>query len=146
MDESFFEEFIKLLGFTHIQKQNSVDADILKFIGRIDLGVISQQFFIVIFLNKEKITVEDIQFVRKEMGKYVDKGLIISNSKITREAKRNAHKKNEVPIDIIDENGLKKRINEYKTESSGSIFFNNKHCTDYFFFKINRLQQLLSSQ
>ena len=48
------------------------------------------------------------------MSKNIDKGLIIANAIITREAKKNSRKKNEVPIDFIDYNELKKRTNEFE--------------------------------
>lgn len=114
MDERFFEKFIPHLGCSYISKQQSNNSNVLKFVGGLDLGVLYQQFYIVVFLNQEKITLEEMLFVRNEMSKNIDKGLIIANAIITREAKKNSRKKNEVPIDFIDYNELKKRTNEFE--------------------------------
>ena len=93
MDERFFEKFIPHLGFSYISKQQSNNSNVLKFVGGLDLGVLYQQFYIVVFLNQEKITLEEMLFVRNEMSKNIDKGLIIANAIITREAKKNSRKK-----------------------------------------------------
>jgi len=114
LDERFFEKFIPHLGFSYISKQQSNNSNVLKFVGGLDLGVLYQQFYIVVFLNQEKITLEEMLFVRNEMSKNIDKGLIIANAIITREAKKNSRKKNEVPIYFIDYNELKKRTNEFE--------------------------------
>lgn len=107
--ETFYEEFINSLGFTTIIKKESSN-DILKFFCTVELGIIFQQFLVFVFINKDIIDLNDILLVRSEMNKFIDKGLVVTVSKISRIAKNESRKKNNIPIDFINRTEIEKKL------------------------------------
>lgn len=112
--ERFYDEFINSLGFTLVHKKEC-DNKVLKYFCTVDLGIVFQQFLVFVFINKDIIDLNDILLVRSEINKFIDKGLIITTSKISRSAKNESRKKNNIPIDFIDKSGIENRLNRTLT-------------------------------
>lgn len=107
--ESFYYKLFQKFGFQTISKYNSDDI-VIKYIGVIELGIISYQFLIHVIHNKEEITNIDLENLRSEKNPYTNKGLIVTTAKVSKSAKKAKVKKNDLSIDIIDKNELYKRI------------------------------------
>ncbi len=107
--ERFYDEFINSLGFTLVRKKEC-DNKILKYFCTVDLGIVFQQFLVLVFINKKSIELDDILFMRSHINKFIDKGLIITTSKISRSAKNESRKKNNIPIDFIKKGEIQRRL------------------------------------
>jgi hypothetical protein len=108
--ENFYFSFLKELGFHTVSKNSSTSKSTLKFIGVIELGIISYQFLIHVLLESQIVTANDLMNLRNEKNPYTNKGLIISTATISKEAKKARVIRNDIPIDIIDKSELSKRL------------------------------------
>lgn len=115
--ELFYDKLLQNFGFQTISKL-SVNNSVIKYIGIIELGIISYQFLIHVIFDKEEITQSDLENLRAEKNPHTNKGLIITTAKISKNAKKAKFKKDDISIDIIDKIELKKRLTEidYKLE------------------------------
>lgn len=108
--EKFYSDFIKSLGFSSVIKTGNCN-NVLKFFCTIELGIIFQKFLVFVYINNNEIKLEDICFMRSEMDRFTDKGIIITKAKISRSAKKDSRKKNKIPIDFITKDEIIKRVN-----------------------------------
>lgn len=90
-------EKIGLQNITHLKLEESGTF----YLAGVDLGLTYFQFLIQIMDDRKEITKHDLDNLRKIKNPYIDKGLIITNAKITREAKRAKIQRNSIPIDIL---------------------------------------------
>lgn len=107
---NFYYSFLKELGFHTVSKNCSTTKSKLKFIGIIELGIISYQFLIHVLHEDQVVTATDLVNLRREKNPYTNKGLLISTATISKEAKKVRVIKNDIPIDIIDKTELSKRL------------------------------------
>lgn len=116
--ESFYFKLMQNFGFQTIAKLASNNNSIIKFIGNIELGITSYQFLIHIIHSKEEITKIDLENLRSEKNPHTNKGLIITTSKVSKDAKKARFKKDDISIDIIDKTEFIKRINDLNIKIS----------------------------
>lgn len=107
--EIFYQKLLQEFGFQTVSTINS-NYNIIKYIGIIELGIISYQFLIHVIYRKEEITKIDLENLRSEKKPHTNKGLIITTSKVSKDAKKARFKKDDISIDIIDKTELIKRI------------------------------------
>ena len=99
--EIFYQKLLQEFGFQTVSTINS-NYNIIKYIGIIELGIISYQFLIHVIYRKEEITKIDLENLRSEKKPHTNKGLIITTSKVSKDAKKARFKKDDISIDIID--------------------------------------------
>lgn len=116
--ESVYSRLVQNLGFQTIVKLASNNNSTIKFIGNIELGITSYQFLIHIIHSKEEVTKIDLENLRSEKNPHTNKGLIITTSKVSKDAKKARFKKDDISIDIIDKTELIKRINDLNIKIS----------------------------
>lgn len=116
--ETFYQGLLQKIGFQTVLKINSEAKDVIKYIGIIELGIISYQFLIHVIQSKEEITKIDLENLRSEKNLHTNKGLIITTSKVSKDAKKARFKKEDISIDIIDKTELIKRINDLNIKIS----------------------------
>ncbi len=116
--ETVYHTLLEKLGFQTVSKINRDSKNIIKYIGVIELGIISYQFLIHVIQGKEEITKIDLENLRSEKNPHTNKGLIITTSKVSKDAKKAKFKKDDISIDIIDKTELIKRINDLNIKIS----------------------------
>ncbi len=116
--ETVYHTLLQKLGFQTVSKINSDNKDVIKYIGIIELGIISYQFLIHVIQGKEEITEIDLENLRSEKNPHTNKGLIITTSKVSKDAKKAKFQKDDISIDIIDKTELIKRIKDLNIKIS----------------------------
>ncbi len=116
--ETVYHTLLQKLGFQTVSKINSDNKDVIKYIGIIELGIISYQFLIHVIQGKEEITKIDLENLRSEKNPHTNKGLIITTSKVSKDAKKAKFQKDDISIDIIDKTELIKRITDLNIQVS----------------------------
>lgn len=116
--ETFYHNLLQKIGFQTVLKINRDNKDVIKYIGVIELGIISYQFLIHVIQGKEEITKIDLENLRSEKNPHTNKGLIITTSKVSKDAKKAKFQKDDISIDIIDKTELIKRITDLNMQVS----------------------------
>lgn len=116
--ETFYHNLLQKIGFQTVLKINRDNKDVIKYIGVIELGIISYQFLIHVIQGKEEITKIDLENLRSEKNPHTNKGLIITTSKVSKDAKKAKFQKDDISIDIIDKTELIKRITDLNIQVS----------------------------
>lgn len=104
----FCRNFLVHLGFTNIKIKTSVQ--LLEASATINLGILSQEFAILIVQKEDVVKVKEILKFRNNMPKHTDKGLLISLGSFDKETKRESRAKGKVPIDLINGTALIDRL------------------------------------
>ena len=110
--ELFFYYFLKEHGFSSVAIIARNSGKEITAIAFIEIGIISYQFFIKFVVGNTIISATMLNKLRSEANAKTNKGLIITTSTFTREAKSAKRKKGEIPIDLIDGSQLTKRVKE----------------------------------
>ena len=110
--ELFLKHFLKEHGFSSVAIIARNSGKEITAIAFIEIGIISYQFFIKFVVGNTIISATMLNKLRSEANAKTNKGLIITTSTFTREAKSAKRKKGEIPIDLIDGSQLTKRVKE----------------------------------
>ena len=112
--ESFLECFVNKLGFASVAIIPVVKEEGSTAVGFIEIGVMSYQFLIKFVVSNTIISEKTLFRLRSEANPLTNKGLIITTSSFTREAKKAKKAKGEIPIDLVDGSLLVNKINTLK--------------------------------
>lgn len=110
--ELFLKHFLKEHGFSSVAIIARNSGKEITAIAFIEIGIISYQFFIKFVVGNTIISATMLNKLRSEANAKTNKGLIITTSTFTREAKSAKRKKGEIPIDLIDGSQIVNRVKE----------------------------------
>ncbi|MCB0388791.1 MAG: restriction endonuclease [Winogradskyella sp.] len=134
--EAFWIQFIETLGFTYVRVTENLNKNQLTLEGIINLGIVVQYFYFLVELERSALPIDLIKTIRDKARDYVHKGLLISLKTFNREVKKQAKRKGQLPIDLIDGDNLIGRLVQLRL---GVVLNEKKLCIDKEWF--NALEQ-----